>query len=69
MSDRGFYHYPNLTDENALRLDAIKTSLTEPVTLHLHPYSDRGCKYGEKQRDTRYEGLLIHERYVDGVLQ
>ena len=70
MNERGLYHYPNLTDVQALRLDAVKTSITEPITLHFHPYSDTGCKQGEKQRDVdKYEGLPIHERYVDGELQ
>ena len=69
-NERGFYHYPNLTDVQALRSAAIKTSKTEPVTLHFHPYSDIGCKQGEKQRDDNtYEGLPIHERYVDGEIQ
>ena len=72
FSERGLYHYPNLTDLGTLRRDAIQISKKEPVTLHFHPYSDKGCTYGVIQRGEEkrfYDDLPMHERYVDGELE
>jgi hypothetical protein len=66
------FHYPNLTDVDSFRSNAIASSMIEPCTLHFHPYHDNGCEEGLKLRLlllSSYSGLPFHERYVKGKLE